>query len=155
MTVSQSKNETANLYDRDYYLWTEEIAKILRQGRFADLDVKNLLLEIEEMGKREKRAVESNLVVVLLHLLKYKYQPEKRSGSWEGSMREHRRRLNRELDDSPSLRPYLETIFDSCYQNAREQAKDETRLPVETFPVNSPFTLEESLNPDFLPEAED
>ncbi|MCL1471874.1 DUF29 domain-containing protein [Argonema antarcticum] len=155
MTVSQSENQTSKLYDRDYYLWTEETAKILCQCRFADLDVKNLLLEIEEMGKREKRAVESNLVVVLIHLLKYKYQAEKRSGSWEGSIREHRRRLNRELDDSPSLRPYLETIFDSCFQNAREQAKDETQLPLETFPLSSPFTLEESLNPDFLPEVED
>jgi len=152
MTVSQSETQTSKLYDRDYYVWTKETAKLLLQGRFADLDANNLLLEIEEMGKGEKKAVESNLIVVLLHLLKYKYQPEKRSGSWEGSIREHRRRLHRELEDSPSLKPYLETVFDKCYQSAREQAQFETKLHLETFPMSSSFTLEESLNADFLPE---
>lgn len=152
MTIFQSETSILNLYDRDYYVWTKETAKLLQQRRFAELDGKNLLLEIEEIGKREKKAVESNLVVVLLHLLKYKYQPEKRSGSWEGSIREHRRRLNRELEDSPSLKPYLESVFDKCYQSAREQAQAETKLPLEIFPISSPFTPEESLDAEFLPE---
>lgn len=152
MTVSQSETQAFNLYNRDFYLWLEETLKLLREGRLAEIDVKNLIEEIEDMGKSQKQAVRSNLIVVLMHLIKYKYQPERRSGSWKYTIREHRRRLTEAFEDSPSLRNYCMEVFDKCYQSARKEAADETELPLKTFPPESPFTLEKTLNEDFLPE---
>lgn len=151
-TKLPSTTSTNNLYDRDYYLWLEHTAQLIRQGKFAEVDAANLIEEIEDMGRSEKRAVKSNLVVLLLHLLKYKYQPSKRSNSWKASIREHRRRLRDDFKVSPSLKRYCEEVFNECYQDAREQAGDETGLPLDTFPVEAPFTLSESLNSDYLPE---
>ena len=146
-----STTNTDNLYDRDYYLWLSHTAQLISEGKFHDLDKANLIEEIEDMGRSEQRAIESNLVVVLLHLLKYKYQPAKRSNSWKASIREHRRRLKRAFRASPSLKRYFEEVFDECYQDSREQAADETGLPIDTFPIESPFTHEQAINPDYLP----
>ncbi len=151
-TQLSSPSDSANLYDRDYYLWLLHTAKLISEGKFAEVDAANLIEEIEDMGRSEKRAVESNLVVVLLHLLKYKYQPEKRTNSWKSSIREHRRRLKKAFADSPSLKRYFEEVFDECYQEAREQAADETGLPLDTFPQESLFTPAEALNPNYLPQ---
>jgi hypothetical protein len=112
----------------------------------------NLLEEVESMGNSNKFALSSDLVVVLLHLLKWQYQPNKRIRSWEKSIAEHRRRIREIFQVSPSLRNYFQQIFDECYLDARKQAKIETRLPLESFPVNSPFTSEQVLDEDFLPE---
>ena len=65
-----------NLYDKDYYLWLEETIQLLQEGRLTDLDIFNLIEEIKDMGRSEKNALESNLIVLLMHLLKWKYQPE-------------------------------------------------------------------------------
>jgi hypothetical protein len=143
---------TETFYEQDYYLWLEKTASLLRDGHLGELDIPNLIEEIEDMGRSEKRAVESNLVVILMHLLKYKYQPEQRSNSWKSTIREHRRRLRKAFKDSPSLKPYFGEVSDECYQDARLQTADETGLPLETFPVQSPFTPEEALSPDYLPE---
>ena len=112
----------------------------------------NLIEEIDDMGKSQKQAVRSNLIVVLMHLLKYKYQPDRRSGSWKYTIREHRRRLIEAFEDSPSLRIFFAEVFDKCYQNARKEAADETALSLGTFPSESPFTPEQTLDEDFLPE---
>jgi len=147
----QTVNELEHLYDRDFSLWIATTAELLREGRLAELDVANLLEEIETMGRSEKSALKSNLVVVLWHLLKWKYQPEKRSTSWELSIAEHRRRLREAFGDSPSLKRYFNECFDQCYQDARRQAKIETKLAIATFPEISPFTAEQCLDQDFLP----
>jgi hypothetical protein len=144
-------NDLAHIYDRDFNLWIITTAELLREGRLAELDVANLLEEIETMGRSEKSALKSNLVVVLWHLLKWKYQPEKRSTSWELSIAEHRRRLRDAFEDSPSLKRYFNECFDQCYQDARRQAKIETKLAIATFPETSPFTNEQCLDQDFLP----
>ena len=102
------------------------------------------------MGRSEKRALKSNLLVLLMHLLKYKYQPEKCSNSWLSTIFEHRRRLKEDLTESPSLKKYFFEVFNECYQDARKQASLETGLSLDTFPVNSPITPDESLNQDFL-----
>ncbi|MBD2188969.1 DUF29 domain-containing protein [Pseudanabaena mucicola] len=141
----------SDLYDRDFNLWLVMTVELLRQGRLAELDVANLLEEIETMGRSEKSALKSNLVVVLWHLLKWKYQPEKRSTSWELTIAEHRRRLRDAFEDSPSLKRYFHQYFEQCYQDARRQAKIETQLAIATFPETSPFTPEQSLDQDFLP----
>ncbi|MCG6138354.1 MAG: DUF29 domain-containing protein [Nostoc sp. LLA-1] len=153
MTVPQPKVSTnSQLYDQDFYLWLETTAQQLKAGKFAEVDLANLIEEIECMGRSEKRALESNLVVLLKHLLKHKYQPEKRTNSWLSTIFEHRRRLNKNLQDSPSLKNYFSETFGECYQDARQQAALETGLSLDTFPVESPFTADECLQQDFLSE---
>ncbi|MFM2063375.1 MAG: hypothetical protein RLZZ507_3045 [Cyanobacteriota bacterium] len=152
MTAPQPTVTTnSNLYEQDFYLWIETTAKQLKAGKFAEIDLENLIEEIESMGRNEKHALESNLVILLMHLLKYKYQPEKRTNSWKATIREHRRRLTRSFKESPSLKTYFQEVFMECYQDARQQASDETGLLLDMFPVESPFNTDECLNQDFLP----
>ncbi|MEH2073255.1 MAG: DUF29 domain-containing protein [Nostoc sp.] len=146
------RTSNSDLYEQDFYLWIQTTAELLKQGRLTELDLENLIDEIETMGRSEKKALRSNLEVVLMHLLKYKYQAEKRSGSWRGTIREHRKRLREALEESPSLKPYFGEVFGLCYEDARLLAADETELHLATFPEQSPFTPEETLDPDFLPE---
>lgn len=140
-----------SLYEQDFYLWIETTVNQLKNGQLADVDLENLIEEIETMGRSEKQALESNLIVVLLHLLKYQYQRDKRSNSWLSSIYEHRRRLNKALKNSPSLKPYYTEVFEECYQDARQEAALETGLALETFPAVCPFTPEAALDRDFLP----
>ena len=140
-----------NLYDKDYYLWLEETIQLLQEGRLTDLDIFNLIEEIKDMGRSEKNALESNLIVLLMHLFKWKYQPEEQSGSWRGSIREHRRRILKAFKNSHSLKRYFEVVFDESYQEARKQAADETGRSLNTFPKNCPFKIEEILDPEYLP----
>ncbi len=104
------------------------------------------------MGKNDKNALKSNLRTILMHLLKYKYQPDKRTNSWKYTIIEHRIRLEDTFKTSPSLYRFLEDIFNESYQYARKLAAGETGLSIQIFPPESPFTIEEVLNPDFLPD---
>ncbi len=154
MTVAQTNGaQIADLYDQDFCLWAEQTAHLLRSRQFLDLDLDHLIDEVEDMSRSEKRALLSNVRVVLMHLLKYKYQPENRSNSWLSSIREHRTRITDAFRDSPSLRDYYQQMFAECYQNARKQAADETGLPLNVFPDVPPFTPENCLNEEFLPEG--
>ncbi|MBD2412635.1 hypothetical protein FACHB389_11165 [Nostoc calcicola FACHB-389] len=140
------------LYDRDYLQWIETTLEKLQSQDYADVDWENLIEEIADMGRSERGSLKSNLIVILVHLLKWQFQPDNRSGSWEGSIIEHRRRVKEALDDSPSLKSYLESIFVECYTQAVKQAKAETGLSVESFPVNCPYQLPEVTNDEFLPQ---
>jgi hypothetical protein len=142
---------TRNLYEADYLQWLESNLQQLRQGNYEQIDWENLLEEIEAMGRSEKRSLKSNLIVVLLHLLKWQYQPEKRSGSWERSIIEHRRRIKEALKESPSLKSYLTNILDESYTDSVKQAKAETRLPITIFPRECPYSLTSILDDEFLP----
>lgn len=142
------------LYEQDYYLWLEQTAKLLDRGEWDELDIANRVEEIKDIGKSERRSLESNLTVILLHLLKYKYQPTHRSNSWLSSILEHRIAIKKQLKESPSLKPYLEQVFAECYGDGILRAAVETGLPIDTFPTNSPFTIEEVLDINYLPEAE-
>jgi hypothetical protein len=139
------------LYETDLNLWLQETVKLLKQKKLDQLDIDNLIEEIEAMGRSEKKGLRSNLEQLLMHLLKWKYQPNKRTGSWERSILEHRNRILEDLEDSPSFNPYFEDIFDKCYQNARKYAKAETNLPLNIFPEVCPFTKTEILTSDYLP----
>jgi hypothetical protein len=155
MTHRRSRNSTninPNLYERDFYLWLQTTVNQLRNRLFSEVDLHNLIEEIESMGKSERQALQSNLQILLMHLLKYKYQSEKRSNSWRFTILEHRDRLEIALEDSPSLKPYLLEVFEKCYSKARRKAATETGLDINTFPARSPFTLEETLNSDYLPK---
>ncbi len=109
----------APLYEQDYHHWLETTAQQLRDGNLAALDIPNLLEEIEDMGRSERRSVYSNLKILLLHRLKYVYQPKMRSNSWLASIVEHRQRINKAFKDSPSLKPHYDTIFVEAYEEAR------------------------------------
>ncbi|ACK73682.1 protein of unknown function DUF29 [Gloeothece citriformis PCC 7424] len=104
------------------------------------------------MSKKNLKAFQSNLTVILWHLLKYKYQPGKRSKSWRTTLLIHRKRLATAFLDTPSLKPLFTEVFDKCYQKARKEASIETGLSIETFPLVSPFTPEEVLDLEYLPE---
>ena len=135
------KSDRLTLYETDYQQWIETTVEKLHSRDYANMDWDNLIEEIEDMGRNERRSLESNLIVVLLDLLKWQYQPERRSGSWEGSIIEHRRRIKKALKESPSLQPYLESIFAESYVEAVKQAKAETGLPLEMFPLECPYEL--------------
>lgn len=151
-SLPTTANDLSKLYEQDYYLWLETTVRLLREGQLSALDVPNLVEEIEDMGRSEKRAVYSNLKILLIHILKYSYQSEKRSNSWLTSIVEHRQRLKKAFKESPSLQPYFTEIFNECYQDARELAAAETGLEIDAFPVEPPFTPEATLNSDYLPD---
>lgn len=140
-----------NLYETDYLNWIETTVEQLRNQNYAQIDWENLIEEIEDMGRSERRSLKSNLIVIITHLLKWQYQPELRSGSWKGSIVEHRRRVRDALQDSPSLKRYLEEVFITCYGDAVEQASAETGLLITLFPSVCPYTVEQILESDFLP----
>jgi len=140
------------LYETDYLKWIETTLAKLRLGDYYHIDWENLIEEIEDMARSERRSFKSNLVVLLMHLLKWQYQPELRSGSWKGSIVKHRRCIREALKDSPSLKPFLAEVFAECYVDAVEQASAETGLFVEVFPEFCPYSSEEVLSAEFLPE---
>lgn len=153
MSMARAKNAVLvepSLYEQDFCLWAEEQARLLREGSLDRLDIAHLVEEIEDLGASERRAIRNNLVVVLKHLLKYRYQPGRRSRSWLSSIAEHRRRLRDDLETSPSLRPYASERFEQSYRDARQQALIETALAPGAMPAASPWSLEQVLDPDFL-----
>jgi Domain of unknown function DUF29 len=140
-------------YEEDFYAWTMEQARLLRAGELAAIDAENVAEEIESMGKSDRREIESRLIVLLAHLLKWQLQPEMRSKSGSGTIREQRRRIERLLRESPSLRPTVPEAVAEAYAEAREDAVEEGGLPENAFPVACPFTAEQVLARGFLPES--
>ena len=156
MTVTQAKKlNLAHLYEQDFFLWLQITANLLKENKFQEIDLENLIEEIESLCRAEKRAAKRNLKILLMHLLKYQSQSELGSNSSRYAIIEHRNRLKDDLKDSPSLKPYLLEVFEETYQDARKEAAAETGLSLDTFPLESPFSLEETLNPDFLPHRDD
>ncbi|KJU81531.1 protein containing DUF29, partial [Candidatus Magnetobacterium bavaricum] len=107
-------NETLTgraLYEVDFYQWTFHNADLLRQGRFAEIDIENIAEELEDMGRSSKRELASRLAVLIMHLLKWQYQPKRRRGSWSTTIGNQRREIKRLLEDNPSLRYNIETVI--------------------------------------------
>lgn len=141
----------SDLYDTDFYRWTKQQAAALAAGKAKGIDWSNVAEEIEDLGKRERNGLDSFLDVIVLHLLKLAYQPERETSSWHGSIIEHRRRAHRRLRQSPSLRREVADMITDSYASVRRQTAAETRLPVEAFPAECPWTAEQVLDDDFLP----
>ncbi len=131
---------------RDFARWCELQARALREHSWEALDVEELADELDALSRSERRALESNLAIVLTHLLKERFQPEKRSNSWAASIAEHTRRVERALEEMPSLHSYWKETVDDAYDRARFEAAIETDLPLETFPPDLDAELETSLN---------
>ena len=142
-------------YQTDYYGWTIEQAELLKTGHWQEIDIENLIEEVEAMGRSEKRALESRLSVLITHLLKWQYQPVRRGKSWELTIKEQRLRIIKILRDNPSLKREIETCFLDIYPFAVIQAVKETGIDENVFPTVCAWTLEQTLNADFLPDTED
>jgi hypothetical protein len=142
-----------DLYENDFNYWLETTVNLLEKKAFSQLDLDNLIEEIKAMSRSEKRALKNRLTVLIMHLLKWKYQPSKISPSWKKTILEQRRRIEYILEDSPSLKAYLLEIFPRCYQKARQDASEETNLKLTTFPEEIPFTLTQILMPNFYPKS--
>ena len=138
-------------YQTDYYGWTIEQAGLLRAGDWQDVDIEHLIEEVEAMGRSEKRALESRLIVLITHLLKWQYQPVRRGKSWELTIKEQRLRISKILRDNPSLKRELEACFLDVYPFALIQAVKETGIEEKVFPVACEWTSEQVLNIEFLP----
>ena len=121
----------------------------------AELDWENLAEEIESLGRSDRRAVGSAVKVVLEHLLKWRFQPAKRSSSWSDSIEEHRDRILRILEDSPSLASLPAEILEREYRKARRKVLRDTGLSAKSVPTACPFTADQVLDPDFWPDAEE
>ena len=132
------------LYERDETAWLEAMSALAASGRYAEMDYQHLSEYLADMAKRDRREVFSRLVVLLSHLLKWEYQPEHRSGSRRGTIREQRREL-RQLLESGTLRRHAEAVLADTYAEARRQAADETELPLGIFPVENRWGLGELL----------
>jgi Domain of unknown function DUF29 len=143
---------TEPFYDTDFYQWTQTQAAALRAKDIATLDLEHLAEEIESLGKRDRRAVESYLEVILLHLLKWAYQQERRERSREKSLLQARHRLAKLLRDNPSLANQAPGFLDEGYPHARHLAAIETGLPLATFPATCPWASEQALDENFWPE---
>jgi hypothetical protein len=150
--LSSLNQNSQFIYDVDYLKWIETTVEKLKNQNYSTVDWENLIEEIEDMGRSERRTLKSNLIVILLHLLKWQFQPEKRNGILERSIIEHRRLVNKAIKESPSLMSYLESIFAESYPEAVKQAKAETGLSRETFPQECPYSLANIMDDDFLPE---
>lgn len=132
-------------YAEDYAGWIEDTAQAIESGQFSEIDRIALADEVRDLGKRERRQITGALRVLLLHLLKTKYQPEKHTRSWDLSIAEERRRIARYLRESPSLRPNLPEFVDDAYGDSLFDAERETLLALNTFPERCPWTVEEIL----------
>jgi hypothetical protein len=132
-------------YEQDFYGWTQEQAALLKEGRLTELDVLNLIEELESMGGRDRRELRNRLIVLVSHLLKWRYQLRPEAKSWRFTIREQRRRIQWLLEESPSLWPLIPSLLAQAYPAAREHAAQETDLPLDTFPEACPWSVDEVL----------
>ncbi|RKT44673.1 DUF29 domain-containing protein [Thiocapsa rosea] len=146
-------NESVS-YDGDFHAWALRNARLLRDGRLGELDVEHIAEELESMGASERRELLSRLQVLLVHLLKYRYQPERRGKSWLLTINHQRTAIERLLEQSPSLRTFLvaDTLA-KIYSKAVRETVIETDLDRSVFPIDCPYRLEEILDEDWLPDA--
>jgi hypothetical protein len=138
-------------YDTDFYAWSNEQAKRLRLLKPDGLDWENVAEEIESLGKSDKRAIGSDLKVILEHLIKCRYQPARRTKSWDLTIIEHRQRLLQLIDESPSLASAPADMLPDIYERARRKALIATGLAERTIPKNCPFSIEQVLDEGYLP----
>lgn len=140
------------LYEQDFHAWAMQQAELLRTRKLDCADLDNIAEEIESMGRSEKRELVSRLGVLLLHLLKWRFQPDRRGNSWRLTIKAQRRSLGRHLKENPSLKSSLDEAIRDAYGDALIEAERETGLAAETFPDACPFTFEQAIDDDFWPE---
>jgi hypothetical protein len=153
-----SDSQRGGLRQQDFVAWTVETGELIRAGKFEQVDWIAVAEEIESLGRSDRRELKSRLEILLQHLLKGQYQPSHQSKSWLRTIREQRYRLEDLLIDSPGLRaelenPESENILSIVFDRSCKAASEETNLPLNNFPENCPYTLQQILSPDFFPES--
>ena len=139
-------------YEQDYYEWVVHSIKLLQQGQLQQLDIQHLVEELEAMGASERRELESRIVVLIMHLLKWHYQEQNRCASWKGTIIEQRRQIQRLIKMSPSLKRFVATMMSENYPEAVERAVVETGLAEESLPVSCPYSWEEIIDNQYYPD---
>ena len=139
-------------YEDDFEQWCYEQAELLRQQRFAEVDLPNVIEELEGMGKEQRRAVTSSYRVLIARLLKWQFQPQLRSRSWEITIDSERDNSVDRENMSPSLGQDAKQIVEAVYRRSVREAAKETELPRSTFPADCPYTLDQLRDPDWMPE---
>jgi hypothetical protein len=144
-------------YEKDVVAWASEQAALLRAGRFSELDIEHIADEVEDVGRSERRELLSRMAVLMAHLLKWQVQPELRSTkgkSWSDTIKVQREDLADHLDETPSLRPSLENPEwqRRAWRNAITLASSETGLGLDDLPASCPWTPEQLLDREYLPE---
>jgi predicted nucleic acid-binding Zn-ribbon protein len=139
------------LYETDFYAWANEQAKLLREGNVAAADIAHIAEEIESMGRGEKRELVNRLEVLLMHLLKWAYQPDRRSRSWEVTIANQRDQLASHLTDNPSLKAHCDEAIDQAYRRARRDAELETGIAESTFPATCPWPFDRIMDETYWP----
>jgi hypothetical protein len=146
MAIAKKADTTAtSAYDRDFYGWTVEQATALRTRRIDKLDLGHLAEEIEDLGKEQFNKLESSLRIILIHLLKWDRQPDRRTRSWAISIETHRLDYKYVLADNPGLKPRRNEALERAYKRARLDAALETGLPRSLFPDVCPYSLDDVL----------
>jgi len=145
---------TISLYETDFYAWTEAQVHLLKTQQWDGLDTVNLIEEVETLGRKERQELRNRLAVLIGHLLKWQFQPAQQSNSWLGTIREQRLQIKLLLQDSPSLKPYLEQALSDAYDLGVALAIRETELNEQVFPADCLFSLGQVLELRFLPESE-
>ncbi len=140
-------------YDQDFYGWTQDQVEALRSGRLSDLDIDHLIEEVEAMGRSERRALEGRLTILLVHLLKWKYQPARRGRSWKLTCKGQRIHFEDILSDNPSLKSQFDTLLPRAYSKAVIDAANETGLDEETFPASCPWSWDQIRDSHFYPDT--
>jgi hypothetical protein len=147
--TSTKRPRPAPLYERDLYAWSLEQARLLREGRLDEVDAENVAEEILDVGRNEYDKLESALSVLLMHMLKWEHQPEKRTRSWENTMLEQRDRVERQMRDNPSLRSRTKEAVRDGYRSGRLRASGETDIDLKLFPDACPYDWDIILNRPF------
>ena len=140
------------LYDTDFYAWSLEQAALLRAGHLGHADIERIAEEIESMGKTEKRELISRLTALLIHLLKWRFQPELRGAGWRLTIEEQRLQIALHLADNPSLKALQTQALADSYRLAVIGARRETGLGAAIFPQTCPWSFDETIDTDFWPD---
>ncbi|MBX9256456.1 DUF29 domain-containing protein [Desmonostoc muscorum CCALA 125] len=145
------------LYEQDFCAWVEQTATLLQSHQWDTLDLEHLIEEVVDLGKSQQRALQSALRLVLSHLLNWKDQSERRSHSWQVTITRERLNIDELLQESPSLRRFLNDAewLNTTYQRARREAMVETGLSEENIAIACPFSVNEILDLDFYPNADE
>jgi hypothetical protein len=139
-------------YEDDFYAWTMANASLLKQGRFSEVDMENIIEEIESMGRSEKNQLVNRFSILIAHLLKWQLQPDFRGRSWHGTIKEQRKRAKILLKENPSLKNKLTEAFSDAYELAVDQIEKETPIDLKLLPSECPYSFEECLDDTFFPE---
>ena len=141
--------DNPDLYETDFYQWTQAQATLLRQGVWTSLDLKNLAEEIESLGKQQKQELRNRLGILIGHLLKWEYQPEFRGKSWKATIWEQREQVFDILQDNPSLKPYLAEAVSKGFRQGISLVLRETPLDFDDLPKECPYVIAQILDPQF------